>query len=473
MNKFKLFIENFLVYGLGGIVSKIIPLVMVPIITRLMPNSAYYGISDMSNTLVSFACAVAVMGMYDAMYRMFFENDNEDYKREICSTAFLFTVITSCIVLIIMLIFKEKVAEIFFGDDAYAYLVYIIAIATFVGATNSIVSAPTRMQNKGKIFLVTNTVSPILSYAVSVPLLLKGYYIIALPLAGMISAFVIEVTFGVLNAQWFQLKYFRIYHLRTLLGIAIPLFPNFIVYWIFNSSDRMMITNMLGMEYTGIYSIGAKLGLASQLIYTAFAGGWQFFAFSTMKEEGQVELNSKIYEYLGVISFGATCFICSLSNWIYNILFIGNYTIGYIIAPYLFLAPLLQMLFQVACNQFIIIKKTWPNMFILFLGAIGNVILNLVLIPVIGIEGAAIATLAGYILSNLICVATLCKMNLMAISRKFLISICVMILFFLIWRLYFIKDTIRGIVLALLVSGIFGYLYKQDLKILLKKTREK
>ena len=79
MNKFKLFIENFLVYGLGGIMSKIIPLIMVPIVTRLMPTTDYFGLSDLSNTVVQFASSIAVMGMYDAMYRMFFEKDEGGY----------------------------------------------------------------------------------------------------------------------------------------------------------------------------------------------------------------------------------------------------------------------------------------------------------------------------------------------------------------------------------------------------------
>ena len=86
MNKLKLFVENFLVYGLGGIISKLIPLIMIPIVTRIMPSTDYFGISDLSNTVVSFGSAIAVMGMYDAMYRMFFEKDDENYKRKVCST---------------------------------------------------------------------------------------------------------------------------------------------------------------------------------------------------------------------------------------------------------------------------------------------------------------------------------------------------------------------------------------------------
>ena len=57
MNKLKLFIENFLVYGFGGIISKLIPLMMVPIVTRIMPTTDYFGISDLSNTVVQFASA--------------------------------------------------------------------------------------------------------------------------------------------------------------------------------------------------------------------------------------------------------------------------------------------------------------------------------------------------------------------------------------------------------------------------------
>lgn len=71
MNKLQLFIENFLIYGLGGIIGKFVPLIMVPIVTRMMPNSEYYGISDLSNTIISLASALAILGMYDAMYRLF------------------------------------------------------------------------------------------------------------------------------------------------------------------------------------------------------------------------------------------------------------------------------------------------------------------------------------------------------------------------------------------------------------------
>lgn len=64
MNKLRLFVENFLEYGLGGIISKLIPLIMVPIVTRLTPSTDYFGISDLSNTVVNFASSIAIMGIH-------------------------------------------------------------------------------------------------------------------------------------------------------------------------------------------------------------------------------------------------------------------------------------------------------------------------------------------------------------------------------------------------------------------------
>lgn len=463
MNKVKLFIENFLVYGLGGIISKIIPLIMVPVVTRLMPSTEYFGISDLSNTVVSFASAISVMGMYDAMYRMFFEKEDEEYKKGICSTALVFTFLTSVLVFLLLILFKKQVAYYFFSDGKYAYIVYLSAIATLVGATNSIISAPTRMQNKRKIFLITNTLSPLISYGIAIPMLIAGHYTVALPLAAVISGITMEISFGILNKEWFSVKRFNIGLLKQLLFIAVPLLPNFLIYWVFNSCDKVMITNMIGIGAAGIYSVSSKLGNCSQLIYTAFAGGWQFFAFSTMKESNQVKSNSLIFEYLGIISFIATAFICAWSYPIFKILFTDQYLEGYVVAPYLFLAPLLQMLFQVAANQFLVVKKTWPNMFILLTGAIVNIVINYFLIPVLGIEGASLATLFGYVVSDIICVIVLHKMELMVLEKRFFITIIIMGSYLVIWRIFIKSKFILGTLFAIIISMFFAFFYRKEL----------
>lgn len=469
MSKFKLFIDNFLVYGLGGVISKVIPLIMLPIITRLMPDPAYYGLFDLSNTITSFGVAFAIMGMYDAMFRYFFEQEDLDFRRDICSTTLIFTVGTSIFVFLVMLIFHEEIATYVLSDSQYGILVYLTAMAILIGATNGIISAPTRMQNKRKVFLVTNTVSPLLGYAVSIPLLLQGHYVIALPLAGILSSALIEGVFAWLNRSFFSIYCFRRDYLVKLLKLALPMAPSFFVYWVFNSSDRLMITNIIGVEATGIYSIGSKLGMASQLIYQAFAGGWQYFSFSTMNEKNQVKSNSLIFEYLGVISFISCMFICAICKVFYEFFFTGEYVQGYIVSPYLFLAPLLLMLYQVAANQFLIVKKTGPGAAILFIGAVANILLNFLLIPKLGVEGAGIATLLGYAVSVSIVLIYLTEKKLMAVSKKFYIAVFIMLAFFMLWRLAILDHFWVELFSAFAGSFLLIRLYWNDIAVALRK----
>lgn len=471
MKRLKLFVENFLVYGVGGIISKIIPLIMLPVITRLMPNTFYFGLNDISTTVVSFGSAIAIMGMYDAMFRMFFEKSDEEYQKSICSTTLVFTLCSSVVVFIVLILFGDFLTNIFFNDIKYKNLLLLSAMSILIGSTNTIVSAPTRMNNQRKIFLVTNTLSPIISYAISIPLLLKGMYVIALPLAMVISAFTIELVFIILNRNWFSLKRVNKSYLKPLLIIALPLLPNFLVYWVFNSCDRLMISNILGMEYNGIYAIGGKIGQVSQLIYTAFAGGWQFFAFSTMKDNDQVEMTSNIFEYLGAVSLIAGSLMAACSKTIFEILFKGDYVQGYTIAPYLFLAPLLLMLFQVIVNQFLVVKKTWFNIIALTLGALANIVINLLLIPVIGIEGAALGTLLGYIISIMVSSIVLTRMKLLKVSSRFFAMVLSSVLYFAIWRWKLRENLLLGLLFAFIEIVFIFMLFRKDI-MKLKKVKE-
>lgn len=477
-NRGKLFIENFLIYGLGGTISRFIPMIMLPVITRLYPNSEYIGLNDLSTTFISFAAALAVCGMYDAMFRLFFDKSEISFQKQVCSTAFVFVSCTTVLLTFLLLMFKRHVAIWFFGSERYETLVIITLIGFLVNATNQIVSAPTRIQNKRKIFLITNTLSPVISYSLAIPLILNGYYLYAIPLATIVSGFTMELSFWFLNKKFFSFKCFNFTRFKELLLIGIPLMPNFIVYWIYNSADKVMIAQLLGNSYTGVYSVASKIGHISNLLYTAFAGGWSYFAYTTMNDNDQVQLKADIFEYLGVISFACTVALTSISRVGFKILFTEEYFLGYLVAPYLFLAPLLLMLYQVIANQFTIIKKTYLNLLALSLGAVLNIIINLVMIPIVGIEGASIATVLGYILSLLVCSILLKYKKLIKINKKVYFNIAVFIVYFLLWRLFLHNRIVISIFLGIVTEILYLFMYKNSLlkilqaKILKKKQRE-
>jgi len=225
---------------------------------------------------------------------------------------------------------------------------------------------------------------------------------------------------------------------------------------------------MLGTAQLGIYSIGARVAQISQLIYAAFAGGWQYFVFSTMKDDDHTELVSRIFEYLGIVSFLSFLIITPFSKFIFNLLFKGDYVDGASVFPYLFFSPLLLMLFQtVAGGNFQIIKKTYLSTLCLSLGAGTNVLLNYLLIPRLGIVGASIATLVGYAISVIVAVVVTQRMGLFRVTNRFITSSILIVADILLMQVNFAE---LYIVNAILVAVIF-FIYREDAKIVLKRLQ--
>lgn len=119
-----------------------------------------------------------------------------------------------------------------------------------------------------------------------------------------------------------------------------------------------------------------------------------------------------------------------------------------------------------------VIKKTWPNMLILSFGAVINIVLNFMLIPLLGIEGAGIATLIGYVVSVVVCVGVLIKMRLMILSGRFIIVSCSTVIFIILWRLFFRENFVISTLLATIITIFFVLLYKKDLLSLISGGRK-
>ncbi len=471
MSRARLFIENFLVYGMTGIIGKAIPVVMVPIITRLIPDTSIYGVSDLLHVLVSFGSAFAVLGMYDAMFRVFFDDDTQEHKLAVCSSALSVVAISSVATGAVVIIFSRSFSNLLFTTDEYYVWVILMGIQIALGALDSIIAAPTRMQNKRKVYVVLSVVTPLISYGISIPLIVFIDPLFGLIMGGFASVVSKLFIFWVLNGKWFQFRFVNKTRALEMLKIGLPLMPTFLIYWIFNSFDRVMISNMLGTSQNGIYAVGAKAASISQLIYTGFAGGWQYFAFSTMKYKDQVQLTSRIYEYLGIISLVATILIMPWLPLLFQLLFTGDYVLGYQVAPYLFLSPLLLMLFQTSGSQLLVIKRSHWVTISLVIGAGLNVFLNYLLIPVLGIEGASIATLIGYSSSVVIMAVITTKMKLLKLQKRFVVSAAITALFFVLSKLLLNKTLLPWFAVSLLSSGLILFLYREDLKRLIGRTK--
>lgn len=458
--RMKLFLENFLFYGGLSMLTKALPFMTLPIITRLLPNASAYGIADMFNLINSFGTAVAVLGMYDAVFREFFEDkENSEYQKKVTSTGLTIVFCSSVIMILLTLIFNRYITILLFKNLEYQNLVTLSAFAIGIGGISSIIAAPTRMRNNRKIYLYTGVSFPILGFIVTYSLIKLGYTYEAIVYSNLAMSTTSLITFYILNRKDFIFNMFDKEIMKELFKIGVPLLPTFLIYWIYNSMDRVMINRMLGPTELGIYSVGAKVASVSQLIYTAFAGGWQYFAFSTMKDEDQVELNSKVFEYLGIISFSLFIIVQLFIKPVFNLFFTGEYIKGSEVFSYLFLSPLMLMLFQIIANQVIVIKKSYLSTIALSLGAVLNIGLNYILIKNHGISGAALSTLLSYIVSVLFMSCICYKYNLIKLKIRF-----VLISLFMICSIlgnYFLKININVLFIILLLILL---LYFKDLK---------
>lgn len=464
MSRAKLFIENFFAYGAIQILNKIIPFLLLPVITRLLPDTSHFGIYDMYNLIIGFGTPFVILGLQDAMFRQYFENENQQYKYDVTTTTQRMIFISSLLVCVLLLVLNKYFSSLFLGKDGYGIVVIYSSIGVFLGSNYSVIIAPTRIQNERKIFIISGLLSSSGQALISIVLLYMGFSYYGLIYASISTNIVLLILFWFRNKKFFILGTFNKNIAKELLEIGLPLLPTFLIYWVYNSMDKIMIGNMLGITEMGIYSIGSRVAQISQFIYLAFAGGFQYFKFKTMNDKDQVKMNSKLFEYLGVVSIFTFLGVYPLFKLIFNLLFIDSYILGYKVAPYLFMSPLLLMLFQIIGSQFIVIKKSYLSTISLGLGALSNILLNMYLIPLQGIEGAAIATFIGFLLSIVVVSILAFKMNLLVIEKRFLLFGGFTILYLITNRVIFCDYSAISI-LGSVIGALLGYkLYNSEIK---------
>ena len=235
--------------------------------------------------------------------------------------------------------------------------------------------------------------------------------------------------FGKINFPYFKSFRFSKTIARSLLNIGVPLVPIFIIYWANNSVIRVLIIKNLGATELGVFAIGSKYAGISSFIQAAFAGGWSFFTFSTMKDKDQTEMKSKIFESLLMIIVVVYTLLTPFVPYFFNILFSGEYVRGYTVFGQLFLGPLLLILYQIIANQFTIIEKSFYSFIALMIGfLIGVVSCYTLIFEGFGIVGASFSIPISYIIAIFLVHYFGKKYHLFVFSRYVYISFCFLII---------------------------------------------
>ena len=185
--------------------------------------------------------------------------------------------------------------------------------------------------------------------------------------------------------------------LKEMVKFSLVLIPNTFMWWIINSSDRIMVSSFLGASSNGIYAISYKLPTLVSSFTLIFNRAW---SYSAIKEEGAVdeeEFNNKIYSYLISIVMIIGIGIIVICKPFLSIYVSKEFYSAWKYMPFLTIGFVFLTLADFISTTFTVHKDSYGFLFSGTLGAVLNIVLNYFLIPKVQIFGAAIATCISYI----------------------------------------------------------------------------
>jgi len=474
----KLLVDNIIVFGLSRMMVMIVPLVILPIISRKMTDITFFGIASIATTIMTLISHIVIMGTTDAAMRFSFDNLAHDYKKKVFSTNRTIILFTNLIIIIFSIVFKNPLSRLFFGSKEYSIIFMLAIISSFINSMIYVYSTPTRSQNNRKLFVISSFLSVVVTYTVALLLIENGIYLYALPLGtlfGLLSSFVV---FYLREHKNFVFKLFDKNISKKLLSMGAPLVLAYLSLWIYQSSDKLLLTHLSNLTEVGIYSVGAKIASVASLVYIAFNTGWSYFSYETMNDKDQVQLISNIFRFFVVVMF-ITIFLSNIFVLpIFKLIFVGDYVLGAYVAPLLLSAPFVQVLIQILATQFLIQKNSKIYSIAQLIGVLVNIGLNIPLIIYFGAIGAAFATALSYLVPLSILLIVTIRQNKISIKKieMYLFTFLMTWFYFSVLLInfdYFLQSVLMNFLGIFLVI----YFYKRNIlsmsKILLQILKKK
>jgi len=334
--------------------------------------------------------------MVGSLSRRFYDYDNIDNRKKVASTALFFVMAYSMVLTCLLCFFSKDISSALFKTTLYRNIVMLGLVAAFFQALIFIPQTMIRLNQKPILYVALSLgrILFLIAFAVLFLVVLKkgllGLYQALLLVS--IAAFIIYITATIKNFR-FDFSFFELKHL---LYLGLAFFPALLLTWIIESSDRYILNIFTDLSAVGIYSIGYKIGQISMLLVKSFYLAWVPIIFSIVKLDNASRIFGKIATYFVLFS---ALFIFSLSIFAKELIWLltsNEYASAYKIISIISLAYLFYGLYVYFLTGVLIKKKLYNLPIVLFIGAILNIGLNILLIPRFGISGAAIATLVSY-----------------------------------------------------------------------------
>ena len=416
MNPLKQFAGQTAIYGLPTIAGRLLNVLLVPLYTRLFPTSEYGVVSELY-AYVSFLFVLLTYGMETAFFR--FAQDKEN-KGPVYSTALISLISTSAVFVLLATIFSSDIAGTLGYSNHREYIIWFALILGF-DAVSSIPFANLRQENKAIKFAWIKSSWIIINIGLNLFFILLCPYILSHSnnpaLTGIIS-FVYNPATGVgyifisnliasavtlllLGADMLKIQFnFNALLLKKMLKYAWPLLLFSFAGIINETFDRIILKHLLPvssnpMAQLGIYGACYKISILMTLFIQTYRYAAEPFFFNKAGASDARELYSKMMTYFVIVC--ALIFVGVMMYIDLVMYFVGKeYRVGAPVVPILLMANLCLGVFYNLSVWFKLTDRTIYGAFISIFGAAVTLALNFLLIPVMGIMGAAWATLICY-----------------------------------------------------------------------------
>ncbi len=416
MNPLKQFAGQTAIYGIPTIVGRFLNYLLVPMYTRVF-LTAEYGVVSELYAYVSFLFVLLTYGMETAFFRFAQE---KQHRASVYSTALLSLLSTSAVFIFFAIIFSGSIADWLDYSNHHEYIIWFALILVF-DAVSSIPYANLRQENKALRFAMIKTINILINIGLNLFFILLCPYLlhhsqnvlilntirfIYDPAVGVGYIFISNLvasaaTLLILGVDLLKIKLvFNGILLKQMLKYAWPLLLFSFAGIINETFDRIILKHLLPadsdpMAQLGIYGACYKISILMTLFIQTYRYAAEPFFFNKAKLTDAKVLYANMMTYFVII-----CAFIFVGVMLYIDLvmhFVGKgYRVGEPVVPILLFANLCLGIFYNLSIWFKLTDKTIYGAFISIFGAIVTLVLNFALIPVMGILGAAWATLICY-----------------------------------------------------------------------------
>ena len=386
-------------YTAASILSKVIAVALLPLYTRYL-SPADYGAAEILFAAVVTASIVVRFGLIEAILRFYYKDDEDPAEVVAGSFAGLFWL--STLGALVLLPFAEPLSEALLPEaeklgTSGPDLVRIAIGGLWVLTMWEFMLTLFRLEERARAYFLTTILNVLAAIALTVVLvvgleegargLLVGSYA-----AG--AAFVLVL----IALQWRRLSLrFDRGLMRRLFRFGVPTMPAEVSLYLLNFVDRLIIVRSLGLAEAGLYSLGVKFAQAVNVLVRGFQLAWPPLAYSIREDEEA----RRVYATVVTLFVAGCAWVVAgmwlLSRWIVRALADPKFFDSFEVIGLISTAVTLYALYLVLV---VILGRTGRTEFNLpaAIGAlVVNVVLNLILVPPLGIVGAGLALVASYI----------------------------------------------------------------------------